>query len=88
MYERVLTKIRLVVITRMAKPEEVLIVEDENGESARLVLQHESKSEGKTRTGAHRGWWSHHGCSISGEDEIGESAWLVLQHESRSEREK
>lgn len=32
-YERVLTKIRLVVITRMAKPEEVLIVEDENGET-------------------------------------------------------
>lgn len=31
-YERLLTKIRLVVITRMAKPEEVLIVEDENGE--------------------------------------------------------
>ncbi|CAM9406172.1 unnamed protein product, partial [Ectocarpus sp. 4 AP-2014] len=29
-YERLLTKIRLVVITRMAKPEEVLIVEDEN----------------------------------------------------------
>ncbi|CAN0226744.1 unnamed protein product, partial [Hapterophycus canaliculatus] len=34
-YERVLTKIRLVVITRMAKPEEVLIVEDENGEIVR-----------------------------------------------------
>lgn len=32
-YEAVLTKIRLVLITRMAKPEEVLIVEDENGES-------------------------------------------------------
>ena len=31
-YSRLLTKIRLVVITRMAKPEEVLIVEDENGE--------------------------------------------------------
>lgn len=31
MYERLLTKIRLVLITRMAKPEEVLIVEDENG---------------------------------------------------------
>ncbi|CAB1100876.1 unnamed protein product [Ectocarpus sp. CCAP 1310/34] len=34
-YERLLTKIRLVVITRMAKPEEVLIVEDENGEVVR-----------------------------------------------------
>lgn len=31
-YETLLTKIRLVLITRMAKPEEVLIVEDENGE--------------------------------------------------------
>lgn len=30
-YEALLTKIRLVLITRMAKPEEVLIVEDENG---------------------------------------------------------
>ena len=31
-YEELLTRIRLVIITRMAKPEEVLIVEDENGE--------------------------------------------------------
>eukprot|EP00752_Nemacystus_decipiens_P006845 g6147.t1 len=34
-YSRLLTKVRLVVITRMAKPEEVLIVEDENGEIVR-----------------------------------------------------
>lgn len=34
-YERLLTRIRLVIITRMAKPEEVLIVEDENGEIVR-----------------------------------------------------
>ncbi len=36
-YERVLTKIRLVVITRMARPEEVLILEDENGERSCFV---------------------------------------------------
>ena len=37
-YEMLLTKIRLVLITRMAKPEEVLIVEDENGVACCTVV--------------------------------------------------
>jgi len=39
LYAPVLSKVRLVMISRMAKPEEVLIVEDENGEIIREPMK-------------------------------------------------
>eukprot|EP00741_Cyanophora_paradoxa_P007524 tig00001154_g7277.t1 len=39
LYAPILSRVRLVMISRMAKPEEVLIVEDENGEIVREVMK-------------------------------------------------
>ena len=39
MYERVLHHLRIVIIDKMAKPEEVIIVEDENGEIVREMTK-------------------------------------------------
>lgn len=38
-YSRVLTKVRYIMISRMAKPEEVLVVENENGEVIREFMK-------------------------------------------------
>jgi hypothetical protein len=39
LYAPILTKLRVLMVTRMAKPEEVLIVEDENGEIVRETMK-------------------------------------------------
>mmetsp|Transcript_26423 Transcript_26423/g.43268 ORF Transcript_26423/g.43268 Transcript_26423/m.43268 type:complete len:1071 (-) Transcript_26423:573-3785(-) len=39
LYSPILSRVRMVLISRMAKPEEVLIVEDENGEIVREVMK-------------------------------------------------
>ena len=38
-YEPILSKVRRVMINKMAKPEEVIIVEDENGELIREYMK-------------------------------------------------
>ena len=39
LYAPILSKLRVLMVSRMAKPEEVLIVEDENGEIIRETMK-------------------------------------------------